>query len=367
MLTQSSVPDIDAVEARLREMVSLHFDPKWGSAYWLDRARMLGFDPRHELRTLNDLHRFGLTEPAALGERPLDEFVPAALKDHREKLIVAQTGGTLGRPAWTAYLEDEFEQAFVEPFAIAAQHVGFPTSATWLYAGPSGPHVIGRAADAIARRLGSSTPFMVDFDPRWARKLAAGSFAAERYQQHVVDQALAVIQSQEIGVLFTTPIVLRALANGMTDEQRKRIRGVHYGGIELSPEQLARFQCEDFPNAVHLSGYGNTLFGCCLELSAASGRALRYYPYGDRLVLGAIRENDPSAGGLAQAYDSPSSEGRLVFARLDRSLLLLNVLERDRVRLVAPPPGAPRGFSLRGVESPTPLRDRAEKPMIGLY
>lgn len=365
MLTTARVEA--APNSRLCEALATHCDPKWGSPYWIARTKQLGFDPRTVIRSVADLPRLGIIDAEALSDRALDDFLPRSLQASRAKLIVAQTGGTLGRPAWTAYLEDEFEEAFVEPFAVAARHVGFPLDGTWLYVGPSGPHIIGLAADALARRSGSPRPFMVDFDPRWAKKLPAGSFAASRYLRHVVEQAASVLQLQRIDTLFTTPPILRALASEMTSGQRERIRGVHYGGRALEKEALRRSQCEDFPNAVHLSGYGNTLFGCCLELDANPGRTLRYYPYGDRLHFGVVADESATEVPSAPVEGIADTPGQLVFSRFDRTVLLVNVLERDHVRLVPPPGDAPVGFRRMGVESPGPVAKAAQRAAVGLY
>jgi thienamycin biosynthesis protein ThnN len=355
------------VEPRLREALAIHCDPKWGSPYWIERTKELGFDPRTAIQSVADLPRLGIVDAAALSGRALDDFLPKSLQASRAKLVVVQTGGTLGRPAWTAYLKEEFEEAFVQPFSVAARHVGFPLEGTWLYVGPSGPHVIGLAADAIARRSGSPRPFMVDFDPRWVKRMPEGSFAAQRYLRHVVEQALAILQVQRIDVLFTTPPILDALARQMTAGQRERIRGVHYGGMVLEPETLRRSQCEDFPNAVHMSGYGNTLFGCCLELDAAPGRTLRYFPYGDRLHFAVVAAESGTQALPAPVQSDVSASGRLVFGRFDRTVLLANIMERDHVRLVAPPGDAPRGFRQVGVESPGPAAKIAQRAAIGLY
>ncbi len=360
-----TLADDIAIEVRLRDVLAIHFDPENGSPYWLDRASELGFDPRVEVKCVADLARLGTMDPTDIATRGLEEFLPRPLLDRKGELIVAQTGGTLGQPAWTAYLENEFREAFVDPFVVAAKHVEFPAGGTWLYVGPSGPHIIDRAADAIARSTGSMTPFSVDFDPRWARKLVTASFASKRYLQHIVDQALAILKSQAITILFSTPVVIRSLADSMPSEHRDRIRGVHYGGMAITSGEMKSVQREAFPNAVHLSGYGNTLFGCCLELGVAVGRELTYYPHGDRILFGVL---DEQAGGAGDPiYGRVGATGPLVFSRLDETVLLINVLERDCVRLCDPPTKAPAGFWLMGVASPTPRVEHRNLASVSLY
>ena len=54
---------------------------------------------------------------------------------------------------------------------------------------------------------------MVDLDPRWVIKLIKmGEMEqAERYKQHVVDQALTLLKAHDSPCLFTTPKLLEAL------------------------------------------------------------------------------------------------------------------------------------------------------------
>ena len=154
-----SVENDLGVEGRLRHVLAVHFHSEHGSPYGLGRAKELGFDPRAEIKCVADLVRLGTTDPKDLAKYALEDFLPRPLLDRRGELTIAQTGGTLGHPVWTAYREDEFREAFVEPFVVAASHLNFPTGGAWLYVGPSGPHVIGRAADAIARSTASMIPF----------------------------------------------------------------------------------------------------------------------------------------------------------------------------------------------------------------
>lgn len=348
-----------ACDDRVRALVALHFDPVEGAPFWIDRAARLGIDPLRQIRCFGDLALLGEMTPADLKERPLFDYLPRAIRSRPERLILGQTGGATGEGAWTAYRDDEFEAAFVTPFLEAAAHVGFPAGEVWLYVGPSGPHIIAKAARRLATATGSADPFSVDFDPRWARKLPTGSFAQQRYIQHIVEQAMAVIDGQPVGVLFTTPVILDQLGRAMTDAQRDRIRGVHYGGMELAAETLSRFQQEVFPRAVHLSGYGNTLFGCCLELSVAPGRRLDYYPAGERLRLEIVDDRG--------AVLPPGTTGRVRFTRLDESLLIVRCRERDEAESVEPPAHAPPAFGGIGVRDPRTSPTYAPGAVKGIY
>lgn len=347
-----------SLTARLRHVLHAHFDPIAGTPYWLDRQKSLGIDVRDRVRTVDDLALLGAMSPHALAGRSILDFVPRRLHDTRTEWIIAQTGGATGMPAWTAYGPAEFREAFVTPFARAAEHVGFPRGEAWLYAGPSGPHIIGRAAADIARETGSPPPFCVDFDPRWARKLGEGSFAQRRYLEHIVEQSLDVISTQDIGVMFTTPRVLTNLAPRMSEKQRRRVRGVHYGGMRLDPAELETLQTTWLPGAVHLAGYGNTLFGCCLELDASPGRVPTYFPFGDRLLLSVV--DGPGAA------NHESRRGRVCFTRLDETMLLVNFIERDEAGLTASPSGAPTGFHHAGLRDVGPAAD-APSVAAGIY
>ena len=221
---------------------------------------------------------------AAGGPAPLSgaAFIPRALHGQWPRFVVGETAGTSGEPCATAYRDDEFQAAFVTPFLRVAEATGFPRGEPWLWVGPSGPHIIGKVVRELARQTGSMDPFSVDFDPRWAKRLAEGSTARQRYLDHVTSQALDVLRREEVGVLFITPPALAALAARLTDRQREAIHGIHYGGMSLTPEMVNDFRAA-FPQAVHLAGYGNTLFGVVMEVADAHRLAMDYFPLGDRV------------------------------------------------------------------------------------
>jgi hypothetical protein len=348
---------------RLRDLVALHFHPEHGSRYWLRRQEALGWDVRDRVRTFDDLWLLGPTPTQDLRRFPVGDFIPQGLQWQLSRFIVGETAGTSGRPSATAYRDDEFQAAFVEPFLAVARAAGFPHGLAWLWVGPSGPHVIGKAVRELARQTGSADPFSVDFDPRWAKKLADGSLARRRYLDHVTEQSLDVLEREEIGVLFTTPPALAALTGRMTDRQREAIRGVHYGGVCVSAAELNEFRAA-FPNAVHLAGYGNTLFGVLMEVADAERRHLDYFPLANRLRFHVVDDGP----GWPPETRGRGATGRVAFDRLDEGCLLVGVIERDEAERIAPSAEALLlGNGADGLRDPRPPAVLDAKLQTGLY
>ncbi len=366
-LRQQSVPPKASrqnADDRLRELLRLHFDPERGSTYWLARQEQLGWDVRDRVRTVAELFLLGPTPHDDLRRRPLRDFVPRGLHGQGPRFILGETAGTSGAACATAYRDDEFQAAFITPFLRVAEATAFPRGLPWLWVGPSGPHLIGKVVRELARQTGSMDPFSVDFDPRWAKRLADGSTARQRYLDHVTGQALDVLEREEIGVLFTTPPALAALAPRMTDRQREAIRGVHYGGVSIAPQAVNDFRAA-FPRAVHLAGYGNTLFGVVMEMADGHRLALDYFPLDDRVLFHII---EPAEKVWPPPVCPRGGTGRVLFHRLDESCLLVNMVERDEAERIAPCAEAVAlGGKADGLRNPRPPAALAPRLQTGLY
>ncbi|MGR3319156.1 MAG: hypothetical protein ACUZ8O_11845, partial [Candidatus Anammoxibacter sp.] len=354
----------------LRHVIAIHFDPDSGSEYWLNRERELGIDARKEIVSINKLNLLGPMIEEDLRKFPVEHFIPKRYLNDKQDFVVGETSGTTGKPKVTAYKTEEFIAAFVDYFEYIAKERGFPTGGNWLWVGPSGPHIIGKAVGFVARSMNSMDPFSVDFDPRWAKKLNAGSFAAKRYLKHVIDQAFDILQTQAIDVIFTTPVVLKELAARMDESARMKIKGIHYGGISIDREDFRKFKKEDFPNAVHLSGYGNTLFGLCLEVEISEDFDLDYYPPGPRMIL----QVASTKGGLKPTSDRLTNlveygeKGQVLFHRLDESFFIPNMFERDQAIRIAPTDTVKAlGVNMDGVRNPLLLNGASKSVKVGLY
>lgn len=338
-----TVPD-----ARVAEVVDLHFDPDCGSRFWLERAALLDFDPREEIRTADDLPRLGALHREDLVGRPLLDLIPVALHDRLSDLVLSETGGALGRPLRVAFSPEEFAAGFVDPFRRAARERGFPERGVWLFAGPSGPHVIHRTARAFARAAGDAEPFSVDFDPRWARAQSPGSVGARAYLEHVVAQAVEIVRSQRVTILFSTPPVLRRLGEDLDAAARERIEGIHVGGMAYGAGDRRRIE-EAFPNAVVLPAYGNSLAGIAPEVFVPGVAASVIYAVPTGRVRFRVLQR-PADGvwdeTALRRIAEPGGRGRVVLDRVDRTILLANLLERDEAGVVA----APLAMTTRGAQ-----------------
>jgi hypothetical protein len=355
---------------RLAEVVDIHFDRHHGTPFWLDKADALGIKPESDICTIDDLRLFGPMEVEALRQRPIEDFIPRRYLQQRHAWVVGETGGTTGVPKTTMYLEEEFHAAFIEPFVMAAACRNFPKGENWLWIGPSGPHLIGKAARLCATALDSADPFAIDFDPRWVKKFPPQSLAFSRYLDHVLEQAMRIIATQRIGVLFSTPKVLLRLAETMDKQQRQAIRGIHFGGMTL---KRAAFQGigEAFPGAVMIAGYGNTLFGMCPELTGDPDLPLEYFPVGNRLIMQTVPIGKELTPAEKLFHPCEVGEtGQIVFSRLDKSFLIINLFERDQGQLVEPSAACRElGIKGNGLRNPAPLlRESSEEQVaIGLY
>ncbi len=328
-------------------VLALHFDPVGGSPFWLERQQQLGFDVRREIRRREDFHRLGPMDVDALRTRPVTDFVPRSLHKQLAKCLLSETGGTTGDPCRRVFSPQEFDSAFIGPWLKAVNDHHFPRQGRWLFVGPGGPHIIDRSARYMARALDSLEPFTVDCDVRWIKRQVKGSIGFKLYMDHVLAQAMNIIDHQQIDTLFTTPPLLVALAGLMNAGQRERIRGIHTGGMHLDSQTAGELRTQ-FPQAVILPGYGNSLFGVTFpvrwEPALAPPPGLEQedvFHVGDPalwLQLAPIPASEQTPQDLLSCVQ-PGQRGRVIVHRLDPSFLIVNLAERDTAIAVVCPAG----------------------------
>ena len=319
----------EALDAHVRDIVGWHFDPATGCPFWLEYARKAGWDPRQEVKSFDDLGKFGFFEDEWLRGGPVRRWVPKAFANR--PIYVFETGGSTGVPK-SRIAHEDFRLDY-EAFSATLPDDGFPKGSDWLSVGPSGPRRLRLAVEHLAQYRGGIC-FLVDLDPRWVIKLIKwGELAmVERYKQHVIDQALTLLRAHpNIRCLFTTPKLLEALCEKVS-LKRLGIAGVFCGGTEMTP-QFHRFAVEELLDGVYFAPtYGNTLMGLAVHKPRVpeDNYAIIYYPPSPKAMIEVV---DPDQPDRVLEY---GQTGRVRLTTLTKEFFMPRFLERDEAEREPP-------------------------------
>jgi phenylacetate-coenzyme A ligase PaaK-like adenylate-forming protein len=365
MSTQLATPAAEAkaqLDAHVRDIVQWHFDPATGCPFWLDFAARLGWDPRREIRSFDDLKRFPAFEDDWLRGGPVRRWLPKGLEGR--PMFVFETGGTTGVPKSRLAVED-FRIDY-EMFSATLPDRYFPRGSNWLMLGPSGPRRLRLAVEHLCQYRGGLC-FCVDLDPRWVIKLIKSGHMEEmaRYRDHVIDQAVTILGAgHDIRCLFTTPKLLEALAeeleNRQTSVRGAGITGIFAGGTEFTP-QFTRFAMEELlgPEVYLTPTYGNTLMGlaCSKPVTAAENYKISYYAPQPRAVIEVVDSKNPDR---IVGY---GETGRVRLTTLTRETFIPGFLERDEGEREPPC----EQYPWDGVSGVRPFRELAASTTVGVY
>jgi phenylacetate-coenzyme A ligase PaaK-like adenylate-forming protein len=309
-----------SLDAHVRDVVRHHFSPETGTPFWIRWAKQAGWDPRDVVETFDDLSRFPPFDKSWLRDAPHADWVPGAMDGQPFKVF--ETGGTTGfptqRPSWRDHLVD------YETYAPLLPDDTYPRGAAWLILGPTGPRRLRLSMEHLANVRGGIA-YHVDLDPRWVRRLLAEGDAAvaRRYQEHVIAQAVALLEHREIRCVFTTPKLLEVLGERV-DLHDAGIRGVLCGGMSMSP-QTVRFLAEEVcgPDVRFTAVYGNTLMGLAAAepLPGPHGWEVVYHAPQPRAVLRVVDDH-----GAPVPY---GTRGRVELSTLTHEFFMPRLLERD--------------------------------------
>ena len=112
---------MNTLEQRLREVLALHFDPDFGAPYWLDRRGDFSFDPRADIRVIQDLAQFGPMPQDVLAQRPVEDFIPRSLRHRVPECVTSETGGTTGPPKRAPHIYRRSSRRRLSPHFSARQ------------------------------------------------------------------------------------------------------------------------------------------------------------------------------------------------------------------------------------------------------
>ncbi|MEV5704909.1 phenazine antibiotic biosynthesis protein [Actinoallomurus sp. NPDC052274] len=319
----------------VRAAMEWHFNPETGSAYWLRRAETLGFDPRSDVKTVEDLALFPniINE---LREVRVEDLIPRGYGPEPDVVGVYESGGTTGAPKRVVILRDWWTRimAWMNAGMDAA---GFPRNVDWLVVMPSGPHMAGKMSEQHATDRGGIR-FTVDMDPRWVKKLVAAGKAeeAEAYAEHLVEQAAFVLRTQDVGVIITTPPLLERISrhDDLVDLINEKVKGIVWGGAHMDADTRYLYRTEVFPGIKLRGTYGSTMIlgGSNERLDLAHDDACVFDPPAPWVTFRVV---DPDTGRTVDHGE----RGQVVMNHVTKNMLLPNNLERDLATRVEPPAG----------------------------
>ena len=343
----------------VRAAMQWHFSPETGTPFWLDRLGRLDFDPRTDIRTRDDLHLFPQFVDDLRYVR-VEDLVPRGYDGTAQIIGVFESGGTTGAPKRVLYLADWMEREMAGALR-AMDERDYPREVNWLSLGPAGPHDYAELTGQHARRRGG-VRFAIDFDPRWVRRcLREGrEEQAERYLDHVLDQAATVLSSQRIGAIQAPPPLLERLAR---DERlvglvRDQVKVITWCGTSMDPDTRDLLRGEVFPGTAVYGLYGSTMaLGAAFERVTTEDEESVFDSPSPHVAYTVV---DPDSGKSVAVGE----RGQVAMHHLSKSALLPNNRERDVALRVGEPPGAP-GHSVAGVR---PLETFTGVPVIvGAY
>lgn len=311
------------LDAHTRETVAWHFDPASGCPFWLEYARKLGWDPRREIHSYDDLRKFPRFEDEWLRGGPVRRWVPKGLADR--PVYIFETGGSTGVPKSRINIDD-FRIDY-EMFSETLSDAAFPRGADWLMLGPSGPRRLRLAVEHLAQHRGGIC-FCVDLDPRWVTRLVKQNRMElmHEYKDHVINQGLTILRAHEnVRCLFTTPKLLEALCERIS-LVKAGITGVFCGGTQLTA-QFHRFAREELLEGKieFVPTYGNTLMGlaCHKPFDPADKYSVIYYPPSPRAMIEVVDPDEP------ERIVEYGQLGRVSLTTLTKEFFMPRFLERD--------------------------------------
>jgi hypothetical protein len=328
----------------LSDVMRWHFSPATGSPFWLEMRGQLGFDPLRDVRSFADLALFPDIS-LRLRDVAVEDLQPRGLRD-ASVAGVFESGGTTGKAKRVVAYEEWFTQLIAWRVEGLVKAPG-PRPRNTLAIIPTGPHIVAAINLRRARALGGHC-FTVDLDPRWVKKLilAGDTAGARAYSEHLIDQAEAIVESQDIAYLVTTPPLLEVIARRrrLLERLNRSLEMITWGGTQMDVDTLDYLKSSVFPRVPISASYGSTMI-----LSDTKARC-------DQDHLGAPIFDSYAPYVLLEVVDPESRKpvanyerGQVVMNHLSKYALLPNMLERDTaVRL--PAAGDQPGAAVSGVK-----------------
>ena len=309
-------------QAYLRAAIAWHFGEQTGSAFWLQTAGTLDFNPLTDVNTFDDLRLFP-NLLSALRDVPVADLIPRGYGTPSPIPQIFESGGTTGAPKRTVQLPDWIAQIVewqTEDFASG----GFLSGRDFLCMMPSGPHGVGFFSRLVSQRLGSVF-HAIDLDPRWVKKITARNAASEvaAYVDHLVEQAVHVLHTQQVANLHTTPPLLDAMArnDAVVELMNEKLGFMLLSGAHVDLDTLDLFRAI-FPNTAITMAFGSTMIMSQAITCRDDDDAFVFHPRSPYATFWVV---DPDTGEQVPY----GQRGQVVMNHISKGMFIPNNLERD--------------------------------------
>ncbi len=338
----------------VKKMMKWHFSDETGTPFWLKKKKYLKFDPINDIKTYDDLEKFGLFDKKELRGIPTSELIPRGFLNKPKSIY--ETGGTTGEPikvvdVITSYNNVKIFKAMIEARGIKLGEVLAMT--------PSGPHAYGNFVRKLVNTW-AGRAFFIDFDPRWIKKLIKNNQETQSYINHLLDQTENILKTEKPSILFTTPKLLIELVLRLSKPlEAYGIELISTGGTSCTEEEVRYLQENYLMNVQWIDTYGNTLMGHALQGDPWEKNPCRSYYLPPPLSF--IEVVDPDDWHTRRQI---GEEGRILLNTLLEDLFIPNLLERDSATVA----GIHPWFPWNGVSNVHPYIDSKEETAIeGVY
>ena len=304
-----------------------HFSKDTGSPFWLKHKRGLDFDPLIDIKTVEDLQRF----PDVTGEyktAKIEDLIPRGLIKFRNEFNIFESGGTTGNPS--RIVERESRRIGLDYVNdVLVQHgISLEQEGNWLHIGPAGPHIVGRSIGLLANHRKQQC-FYIDFDPRWVKKLIQKGDVAQvkAYSKHIIGQAVDILSTQNVRVIFVTPPLLEILCQDQRFHSKlaEQLDAIIWAGTSIDSDSLALIKSEYFKDQKIIGLYGNTLMGIAPQRPATPGDLYHcvFQPFEPFTIVDVV---DTTNNRNVVPYNS---RGLVRINLLTPECLVLNRIDRD--------------------------------------
>ncbi|MHA1145181.1 MAG: hypothetical protein ACTSRW_10625 [Candidatus Helarchaeota archaeon] len=312
----------------VEDVLKIHFHPTDGTPFWLEWQKKNDVDVLKEIKCVSDLFNV-FTKPVdeePLKTRPVEDFYPKKINGNpvqKQDILVFESGGATGLAKRVPWLKKIFAEN-MDYYSWSLDKQGFPKDVNYTYFGPSGPHYFGYSARWNAEKR-NGLFFLVDMDTRFIRMVSAEQKMdmLAKYMENFQRQAQPILQSQNIGILVTTAVILSRMAEELPIDKMNISGTIHAGVAITTDEQASLMEIYGVNNRPFVGIYGNTMYGGCFQRPPKNPKDMVYYP---QLPWTILWLGQPDNLSEQVKY---GEKGRVCFTRIEPAFFWPFMVERD--------------------------------------